>query len=126
MIKDAKLLPPWKWHWRTSTEIGEKPDCGVYAEHHEGHAYAIARCPRYVKKEEWETIASFIVKSANCHDELVAALRESLAFAENELESREASFSDTSDDEAERHSLADNRRVVQLLRHAVARAEQPS
>lgn len=48
----------WKWHWR----IGDDglPDCGIYAEQHPGHAYAICRCPRYLSEKEWAEYAQHI------------------------------------------------------------------
>ena len=39
----------WKWHWRF--ENGEA-NGSVYAEPHEGHAYAVAICPRYERAHD--------------------------------------------------------------------------
>jgi len=48
----------WNWHWRK--ERGEDPDCGIFAMVREGHAYAVARCPRYMTKEDWAKYAHHI------------------------------------------------------------------
>lgn len=47
----------WKWYWRKEDN---EADCGIYVETRIGHAYAIARCPRYVSKDDWEAIAKHI------------------------------------------------------------------
>ncbi len=47
----------WSWYWRVTD--GEA-DCGIFVETRPGHAYAICRCPRYVKESEWSTYASHI------------------------------------------------------------------
>lgn len=47
----------WHWHWRSEKD---EADCGIYAEVRQGHAYAIARCPRYMKQAEWERLATYI------------------------------------------------------------------
>ena len=52
----------WTWFWRTD---GGKADCGVYAEPHPGHAYAVVRCPQYVSEEQWTEIATHIVELHN-------------------------------------------------------------
>lgn len=47
---------PWEWDWRYDTDRAEA-DCGVFTQGRSiglGHAYAVARCPRYQKKERWE------------------------------------------------------------------------
>jgi hypothetical protein len=48
---------PWRWHWRF--ENGEA-NGSVYAELREGHAYAVAICPRYQTKEQWEKDAPLL------------------------------------------------------------------
>lgn len=61
---------PWSWYWRF--EDGE-PNCGVFSEVRVGHAYAVARCPRYVKKAQWKQDAVFIVRACNAYADLVKA-----------------------------------------------------
>ena len=63
---------PLLFYWRTN-EAGE-PDCGIFALRLPGHAYSIARCPRYQTKERWEADAARIVLTWEAHDDLVAAL----------------------------------------------------
>jgi hypothetical protein len=46
----------WKWTWKE--ENGEA-DCGIYAISL-GYAYAICRCPKYIKEEHWQQIAKSI------------------------------------------------------------------
>jgi hypothetical protein len=46
---------PWKWHWRNDIAAGS-----VFSEPHEGHAYAVAMCPRYQSREQWAADASLI------------------------------------------------------------------
>lgn len=58
----------WKWHWRF--ENGEA-NGSVYAEPREGHAYAVAICPRYQTKEQWEADAPVIAAAK----EMLAALK---------------------------------------------------
>jgi hypothetical protein len=62
----------WEWHWR----IGDDglPDCGIFAEPVRGHAYAVARCPRYVKEEQWKAVAEHICDSHNGNRKHRAAL----------------------------------------------------
>lgn len=59
---------PWKWYWRK--EDGEA-NCGVFSEKNPGQAYAVARCPRYQKKEQWEVDARLIAAAPD----LLAALK---------------------------------------------------
>ena len=47
----------WKWHWRKD---GDEADCGIFAETRIGHGYAVARCPRYLTKDQWTAIATRI------------------------------------------------------------------
>jgi hypothetical protein len=51
------LEAEWKWFWR---EEGDEADCGIFAEWRPGQAYAIARCPRYLREEEWTAVATRI------------------------------------------------------------------
>ena len=52
---------PWRWYWREEADIkGDIADCGVFHEKHPGHAYAIARCPQYENREQWEANARLI------------------------------------------------------------------
>lgn len=48
----------WKWYWRVGND--GQADCGIFAEPHPGHAYAIYRCPRYVKEKQWSEFATHI------------------------------------------------------------------
>jgi hypothetical protein len=61
----------WKWYWRKSDD-GNEADCGIYVETRVG-AYAIARCPRYVSKEDWEAIATRICDLHNAALQTVLA-----------------------------------------------------
>ena len=65
-------LPPtegeWKWHWRY--EDG-KATGSVFAEPREGHAYAVAICPQYQTREQWEVDASILAAGKD----MLAALK---------------------------------------------------
>jgi hypothetical protein len=63
MIDVTKL--EWKWFWRESETAQNEADCGVYAEPRTGQAYSVCRCPRYVKKEQWEELAAHICDTHN-------------------------------------------------------------
>ena len=52
-----------KWYWRTDDD--GKPDCGILYERFPGHAYAVARCPQYQTKEQWELDARRLVAAWN-------------------------------------------------------------
>lgn len=52
----------WQWHWRSAN--GEA-DCGIFAEVRNGHAYSVARCPRYMKRPDWEKLATLICDTHN-------------------------------------------------------------
>ena len=52
------LTTEWKWYWRTN-ENGEAY-CGILTEPRPGHAYSIARCPRYLTEAQWTEIATHI------------------------------------------------------------------
>lgn len=71
MMSDAHTPTPWKYYWREEDGIA---DCGIFQEKRAGHAYSIARCPKYQSREQWEVNAAFIVRACNSHDKLVAAL----------------------------------------------------
>lgn len=60
---------PWKWHWRSE---GGLSTGSVYAEPRTGHAYAVAICPQYQKRSQWEADARLI----SAAPDLLAALRE--------------------------------------------------
>lgn len=47
-----------QWDWRTDDE--GNADCGVFFMVFDGHAYAFARCPKYLSKEQWESNAKAI------------------------------------------------------------------
>lgn len=49
----------WQWEKWRADENGEA-DCGVYFEERSGMAHSVCRCPRYLKKEEWEEYARMI------------------------------------------------------------------
>ena len=59
---------PWKWDWRAENGIAH---CGVFSEPNVGQAYAIARCPRYEARIQWEANARLIAAAP----ELLDALR---------------------------------------------------
>lgn len=62
---------PWKWYWEENTY---GPDCGILSEVTPGHAYSVARCPKYQKQDKWEADAKFIITAVNSHDGLLEAL----------------------------------------------------
>lgn len=64
---------PYFTYWREDEE--GYPDCGIFSESRPGHAYSIARCPKYVSKEEWLVNSEFIIKACNYHNDLVEILR---------------------------------------------------
>lgn len=52
---------PWEWFWMEEVTDGRhEAVCGVYHEKIKGHAYSIARCPKYQKQEQWEADARLI------------------------------------------------------------------
>lgn len=61
-------LGPWRWYWRIEND---EPNCGVFAEPREGHAYSVARCPRYQTPEQWKADAQLIAAAP----EMLEALR---------------------------------------------------
>jgi hypothetical protein len=50
---------PGQWKWSLRARDDDAPG-SVYAERFEGHAYAVAMCPRYAKKEQFTADADFI------------------------------------------------------------------
>lgn len=71
---------PWKWHWRSE---GGLSTGSVYAEPRTGHAYAVAICPQYQKRSQWEADARLIASAPD----LLAALRGLVKVNENHNES---------------------------------------
>lgn len=82
---------PYKWHWRSEDGIATG---SVFSEKTTGHAYAVAVCPRYQTRKQWEKDAPLIAEAFNVaietgltprqlaeraaqRDELLAALKES-------------------------------------------------
>ena len=61
---------PWMWAWR----YDETAPASIFSMVREGHAYAVAMCPRYQKPEQWVADAKFVLKAVNSHDALVEAL----------------------------------------------------
>lgn len=70
------MLWKWSWDWRAS-ESGEA-DCGVFAEERPGMAYAVCRCPRYMREEEWRSIAPVLAAAPD----LLAACEAAIDYAE--------------------------------------------
>jgi len=63
----------WQWYWRLGDNM--EADCGIFHEKREGLAYAIARCPKYTKEDQWKSDAAFIVKACNSHYDLLEACK---------------------------------------------------
>src|SRR3990172_6978661 len=61
-MKRRHMSEPWQWYWRTENN---EADCGIFHEQTPGHAYAVARCPRYQSKEQWGADAGRIVACVN-------------------------------------------------------------
>jgi hypothetical protein len=57
-------------------------DCGIHFIDHTGNKRAVARCPRYLNQAQWEEYSSFIVRSCNSHDELLAGCKDAKAILE--------------------------------------------
>lgn len=53
---------PWNWYWKLGENF--EADCGVFSEATKGQAYAVCRCPRYQKEEQWKIDAP-ILAAAN-------------------------------------------------------------
>lgn len=76
MAEQELLFHRWTWYWRTD-EKGEA-DCGIFAEMRPGHAYAVARCPRYMQKDQWSEYATYICGLHNARFEGTEMVRPSL------------------------------------------------
>lgn len=79
---------PWAYYWRE--ENGEA-ECGVTHERRPGHVYAVARCPRYVRKEQWEQDGHMISASRTLLPRLAKALEHALGVMATASDPREAS-----------------------------------
>lgn len=100
-----------KWHFFWRHENGEA-DCGIFAEPHPGHAIAVARCPRYEKREQWEANAALICAAPA----MLALLKDTVAFLEDEiLQGNRGPFEEGSH-EAEARALSD--RIAELVKRA--------
>src|SRR5437879_732588 len=73
---------PWKWHpeFRGNDRIGS-----IYAEHLQGHAYAVAMQPKYQTPERWDADATLIVRSVNAIPALLAAMEEIKRYSDENL-----------------------------------------
>lgn len=67
MAEQELLHYRWHWYWRVD-DNGEA-DCGIFAQPRPGHAYAVARCPRYVQQPQWEEYATHICALHNARFE---------------------------------------------------------
>jgi hypothetical protein len=63
---------PWMWAWRND----ESAPASIFSMVREGHAYAVAMCPRYQKPEQWVADAKFILEAINNHENLKARVAE--------------------------------------------------
>lgn len=63
---------PWMWAWRDD----ETAPASIFSMVKEGHAYAVAMCPRYQTPERWVEDAKLIVRSVNAVPALIKALEE--------------------------------------------------
>lgn len=61
---------PWMWAWRDD----EDAPASIFSMKREGHAYAVAMCPRYQTPDKWVEDAKFILSAVNNHDALLMAL----------------------------------------------------
>lgn len=78
-LLERAMPQPWLWDWRYDAERAEA-DCGVYTQARSislGHAYAVARCPRYQKREQWEADAELITKAVSALPRLLSSLKQS-------------------------------------------------
>lgn len=67
---------PWEWDWRYDEERAEA-DCGVFTVGRSislGHAYAVARCPRYQSRERWEADARLIAAAPDLLEALTEVM----------------------------------------------------
>jgi hypothetical protein len=61
------ILSHWSWYWRDLGPEEYEADGSIYAEVWPGHAYAIAKCPRYMSKEQWAEYAAHICNLHNAN-----------------------------------------------------------
>ena len=57
---------PWKWAYRTNEN--DENDGSIFWLKYKGHAYCIAKAPRYQSKEQWEHDAARIVSAVNAFE----------------------------------------------------------
>jgi hypothetical protein len=62
------LSYPWKFHGAKSEDGSNNGS--IYFEPHPGHAYCLAKAPRYVSEEEWDTFAKFVISSRKLIEDL--------------------------------------------------------
>lgn len=70
--KEAATERPWMWAWRDD----EDAPASIFSMVREGHAYAVAMCPRYQKPARWVADAVLIVEAVNSYDALRARVAE--------------------------------------------------
>lgn len=99
---------PWEYYWRVDDE--NHADCGVYALRRPGQAYAVARCPKYQSKIQWNADASLIAAAPELlaevkrlRQDLHDTIRESQQYRAERDEAIEAlrelsHYAETSDD----------------------------
>jgi hypothetical protein len=63
---------PWMWAWRDD----EDAPASIYSMIRDGHAYAVAMCPKYQKREQWVADAKFIIEACNNYSALKARIAE--------------------------------------------------
>jgi len=67
--KHAWTKGPWKWHWRHEDGLASG---SVYSELRAGLAYAVAICPKYQTREQWEADAPILSAAPEMYDALKA------------------------------------------------------
>lgn len=96
-MTEGKNTPtPWKWHCSRDEESPNLNNGSIISEQREGHAYAVAKAPRFATDEQWSHDASLIVEACNSHADLkaeVATLRASNAELVAALADRENDIS---------------------------------
>lgn len=76
LLEGATTPRPWSWDWHYDADRAEAY-CGIQTEGRSitlGHAYAVARCPRYQKQERWEGDAALIVGAVQALPALLAEI----------------------------------------------------